>query len=249
MLKIAICDDDGLFLETFAPKVAHSFANLGQPVEVSTFSDGAALIEKMEKKKEIFDIVFLDVDMPTINGFQVAQRLRELPFGFFLLFTTYLESQSREGYLYGAFRYVFKNNLDTEIQEAAAAIVKKLGQYSADQEQVHFKCRNLGVLENLTVRKSDIIYLKSGYARRIDLYTVHASYSLLVKPLVEYIEILHSSAFVPIMRSFIVNFNHVDHIEGDYFILTGGVKIPLGIKREARKASMEKYFSFLQERV
>ena len=108
MLRVAICDDDSDFLKSFPALVVRSFAAVGQQVRVSTFSDGKSLIESVEKGKQIFDVIFLDVEMPHVRGFQVARRLRELSPAFILVFTTYIEDQSREGYVYGAFRYVFR---------------------------------------------------------------------------------------------------------------------------------------------
>ena len=249
MIRIAICDDDLIFLDNFARMITTSFADAGQRAKVFTFSDGKSLIEKIEKEKQIFDVIFLDVEMPVVHGFQVAQRLRELNTAFILVFTTYIENQSREGYLYGAFRYVFKNNLEAEISEAVSSIIKKLGNSASNQEEVTFKCRTSGVLENLTLRKADIVFLQAEKTRRVTLKTVYSEYELLVKPLSEYAKLLDPSVFVPIMRSYLLNFNHVESINTGFFVLTGGLTVPLGVKREARNASMEKYLRFLEERI
>ena len=249
MLRIAICDDDLDFLDRFSQMITKSFTDAGQQIRVFTFSDGKTLIEKVEKEKQIFDIIFLDVEMPGVHGFQVAQRLREISVAFILVFTTYVEHKSREGYLYGAFRYVFKNNLEAEIDEAVSGVLKKLGLSVADQEDVTFKCRTLGVLENLTLKKSDILFLQSEKTRRVTLKTVCSEYELLVKPLSEYAEQLQPPIFVPIMRNYLLNFNHVESIQDGFFMLTGGLTVPLGVKREVKKASMEKYLRFLEERI
>lgn len=249
MIRIAICDDDLIFLDNFARMISELFADRGKQIKVSTFSDGKSLIGKVEKEKQIFDIIFLDVNMPEFHGFQVAQRLRELSAAFILIFTTYVENQSREGYLYGAFRYIFKNNLEAEISEAISSIIKRLGNSVSEQEEITLKYRNSGVLENLTLKKADIVFLKAEKTRRIILKTIYSEYELLTKPLSEYAKLFNPSVFVLIMRGYLLNFNYVESIEADSFVLTGGLTVPLGIKREARKASMEKYLRFLEERI
>lgn len=248
MIRIAICDDDLNFLDSFERMVTKSFTEAGQQIKVFTFASGKSLLEKVEREKQILDIIFLDVEMPGVHGFQVAQRLRELNSAFILIFTTYIENQSREGYRYGAFRYVFKNNLESEITEAVASILKKLDQATRDQEEITLKCRISGVLENITLKKKDIIYLQTEKTRRITMKTIYTEYDLLVKPLSEYAKLLDLSVFIPIMRSYLLNFNHVECIEAGFFILAGGLKVPLGVKREVRNASMEKYLRFLEER-
>ena len=229
--------------------ISKSFEAAGQQSKIFTFSDGKTLIEKVEKEKQIFDVIFLDVEMPVVHGFRVAQRLRELNAAFILLFTTYIENQSREGYHYGAFRYIFKNNLEAELNEAVSGIIKKLGYSAIDQEEVTFKYRNSGVLENVTLKKSDIVFLKAEKTRRIIMQTIYSEYELLTKPLSEYAERLNPSVFVPIMRNYILNFNHVVSIDADFFVLTGGLMVPLGVKRKVRDASMEKYLKFLEGRI
>jgi len=249
MLRIALCDDDLDFLERFSHLIVSSFTAAGQHIKIATFSDGESLIEKVEKEKQIFDIIFLDVEMPGIRGFQVAQRLRDLRAAFILVFTTYKEHQSREGYFYGAFRYIFKNNLEAEIGEAIPSILKKLGVLRAGEEEVTFKSRTLGVFEDLTLKKEDIVFLQLKKTRRVSLKTVYSEYELLVRPLAEYAKQLQPPAFMPIMRNYLLNFNHVEGIQDGSFILTGGLTVPLGVKREVRKASMEKYMRFLEERI
>lgn len=249
MLRIAICDDDTAFINHFTRVLTTVFTDAGQQIRLSAFSDGKSLLEKVEKEKQIFDVVFLDVEMPMVNGFQVAQKLRELNAAFILVFTTYIEHQSREGYRYGAFRYVFKNNLEAEIGEAVSSILSKMNGSLSEHENITFKCRISGVLENLVLKKADILFLEKEKTRRIVLKTVCSEYELLVKPLSEYAEILTPPTFVPIMRCYLLNFNHVESINAGSFVLTGGLIVPLGVKREARKASMEKYLSFLEGRI
>lgn len=249
MLRIAICDDDLIFLDTFAQVLNTSFADMGQQVKIFTFSDGKSLIKKMEKWKKFFDVIFLDVEMPIVHGFKVAQRLRELSTDFILIFTTYIEHQSREGYLYGAFRYVFKNNLNVEINEAVSSIIKRLDNPAVDQEEVTFKCKTSGVFENLTVRQIDILFLKKEKNRRVILKTVYSEYELLIKPLSEYAELLKPSIFQIVMRNFLVNFDHIQGLDSDCFVLTGNIMVPLGIKHEVKMTSIEKYHRFLEERI
>lgn len=247
MLKIAICDDDTQFLELFERILATEFSIREQAVEIHMYDNGKSLIEHIEKGKQLYHIIFLDVEMPEVNGFQVAARLQEINTGFLLLFTTFIEHSSREGYRYGAYRYIFKNRLTDEINEAVSSILKKLNNLSNGLETITFKYRNSGVIEDLTVCKDDILFLKREKSRRVILKTIVSEYDLLVKPLTEYSSILNCANFYTIMRNFIVNFNHVQELDDEYFILTSGARVPLGIKREVKKASKDKYLLFLHE--
>lgn len=249
MLRIALCDDDLEFLEVFQNLIIKSFADTGLEIILTSFSNGKSLLEDVEKNKTIFDVIFLDVEMPEVNGFQVAHRLRSIQPAFILIFTTYQEHQSREGYLYGAFRYVFKNNLSSELKEAIAGIVKKISEDKERNEDIIFKCRISGVLEDIMVSSEDILYLKREKSRRVILKTVFSEYELLTKPLSKYTNQLAPPNFQPVLRNFIVNFNHVQNFTSDSFILTGNSKVPIGVNREVRKILKAKYLTFLKERL
>lgn len=249
MLKIAICDDDIKFVKRFTTFLSNALKNRDLKAKITTYSGGKDLIEKIEKEYCFFDVIFLDIEMPEIDGFQVAHRLREIDQSFILIFITYMENQSRKGYFYEAFRYIFKNSLEVEIEEALDSILNKLGKKQAEEELVTLKHRVLGVLEDLTLRKSDIIYLKVEKSRRVTLRTLYAEYNLSIKSLAEYAQLLSPSIFVPIMRSYLVNFTHVEGTNTDSFLLTGGITIPLGVKKNSKKDSLAKYMKFLRERV
>lgn len=249
MIRIALCDDDRSFLTLFAKLLTDSFHRQNQAVEIDCFCSGKDLIARVEKGKSYYQVIFLDVEMPDVNGFVVAQRLKELDSAFLLIFTTYMEHQSRKGYVYGAFRYLFKNNLEAEVEEAVAALLVTLHYSGSLEEFVTLKQKTLGVLEDLTLRKSDILYLKAERSRRVTLCTPYAQYELLVKPLSEYAKILNPAVFVPILRCYLLNFSVVEGIDQDNFVLRGGQRIPLGSKRISQKASMEKYMKYLKERL
>jgi CheY-like chemotaxis protein len=67
-LKIAVVDDDFIIQEL----IRHTFSKTG--ADLKTFSDGGEFLAVMEK--ENFDLVFLDLIMPRVDGFAVLNALR-----------------------------------------------------------------------------------------------------------------------------------------------------------------------------
>jgi DNA-binding response OmpR family regulator len=67
-LKIAAVDDDFIIQEL----IKNTFQKTG--AEITTFSDGGEFLEAIEK--ESFDLVFLDLIMPKVDGFAVLNSLR-----------------------------------------------------------------------------------------------------------------------------------------------------------------------------
>ncbi len=249
MFRIALCDDDLQFLNIFKLLLNRSFSDLQQPVSITVFYSGQELIAAVEKQGLIFDVVFLDVDMPVVDGFQTADRLRQLNVRFILIFTTILEAQAREGYKYDAFRYISKNNLQAETNEAVSSIVQKLMLQNNDDQTVKFKHRDAGVFETIEVKKSDILYFRIEKNRRITLKTIYSEYELLTKPLHFYEELLQSDSFHPVLRHYLLNFNRVSDITREAFIMDDGEVVTLGLTRDTQKAIKEKYMKFLERRL
>ena len=72
-MKIAICDDDNNFINEFN-HILKTFC-LSNNIEFTTdnFTSGREILECYLE----YDIIFLDIDMPKINGFTVADKINE----------------------------------------------------------------------------------------------------------------------------------------------------------------------------
>ena len=73
-MQIAICDDDPMIIKELQKDLEQYFRkhHLSCP-PISQFTSGEALLNNKEEK----DIVFLDVEMPGLNGIYVGNTLRE----------------------------------------------------------------------------------------------------------------------------------------------------------------------------
>ena len=73
-MRILICDDD-LELSQQLEKILISFfqKNSLKYPEIVIYNNGTDLLQDFQSK----DIVFLDIEMPGINGIQAAEKIRE----------------------------------------------------------------------------------------------------------------------------------------------------------------------------
>lgn len=68
MLNVALCDDDRDFLDGILPVVQKTFQALKIPVSIYCFTKAEILIKRFEEYNPYFDLIFLDIDMPFMNG-------------------------------------------------------------------------------------------------------------------------------------------------------------------------------------
>jgi DNA-binding LytR/AlgR family response regulator len=247
MRRIAICDDQKADLTELKALTEQYFGELMIDITIYQYNDGHSLLADIEKYSRIFDVIFLDVDMQLLSGFQTAKRIQELKTPCLLVFVTNMEQHAREGYKYAAFRYVYKSRLTIEMKEAVVAIAQKLAFIKKEGRPLLFKYKEGEVFETLEVYPNDILYLKMEKTRRVFLKTVYTDYNLLVKPLAEYQAMLDS--FILVTRNYLINMSRVYDIDDDSFILSNGEKIPLGYTHETKKQSKEKYLQYLKERI
>lgn len=76
MLKIAICDDNSCFLDIFEKYVKVSFEKYSVGFSIYKYTTGTVLLDR--HKSAPFDLIFLDIDMPEMTGFDVAEQFKNL---------------------------------------------------------------------------------------------------------------------------------------------------------------------------
>lgn len=105
MIRIAIVDDEPAAsgqLQSFVQRYAqeHSLA-----VSCKEFSDGLAFLRDYQP---VYDIVFLDIKMPLLNGFEVSKALYELDKNVCIIFVTNMAQYAVKGYEVDAVYFAIK---------------------------------------------------------------------------------------------------------------------------------------------
>ena len=109
MIQIAVCDDQKLVSEKIKEMILHGDENR---YEVEVFSDGRALLNS----GKTFDILFLDIDMPGLDGIETAKALRKSDKKVKIIYITNYGGFA--GYAFGvhAFGYLLKPVKEPDIK-------------------------------------------------------------------------------------------------------------------------------------
>ena len=168
-MKITICDDEKRICEMIADCIKEVNAN----VEVESFSDAKSVVSPSFES----DIVFLDIQMPGIDGMNAARLLRSNAKKTVIVFVTALEDYVFNAFDVGAFQYIVKpfdkEKLKVVINKAIEQaneqkyIDKMLSDKSSGEESRTITVKSGGA--NTRVIISDIEYAEI-FDRRIVLH-------------------------------------------------------------------------------
>lgn len=105
MFKIAIVEDREETRESLNRFVRQYAQEQGLQVEISLITDGAEIAEHYTPG---FDIIFMDVEMPRLDGFGAAEAIRAVDADVVLVFVTNMAQYAIRGYEVDALDYVLK---------------------------------------------------------------------------------------------------------------------------------------------
>ncbi|MBR5673443.1 MAG: response regulator transcription factor [Muribaculaceae bacterium] len=229
MIKCIAIDDEPLALKklvTYIKKIPY--------LELVAECRSAIEAQKVIDEQEI-DAVFLDINMPDLNGMDFAKSLEQgHSQGPLMVFTTAYSEYAIEGYKANSVGYLLKPYGFDEF-EAAAQKVK----------DIH-EIRHQAMTEVSTQSDDEgIIYVKSDYKivriviENIRYIEAMSEYLRIAcddrdKPVIVLLsmkkieEHLPSSSFMRIHRSFIINLKKINEVKKNHVILDGDVSLPIG---------------------
>lgn len=171
------------------------------------------------------ELVFLDIQMPHMNGFELLAQLPERNFE--VIFTTAFDDYAIQAFKVNAIDYLLKpvdpHDLIQAVQKASLRIKSQAGQGNIEKllaglRQQHFRIKKLAVPVNDGVNFIDLeeiprIEADSNYTV---VHTVNGNRYIVAKTLKEYEELLADYNFIRIHSSTLINLQLVDkYIRGD----------------------------------
>lgn len=151
MLQVGLCDDEPVLLDTLEEKVRRCFSENLIFAEIQAFTGGQNLLYEAEDGKR-FDLLLLDIEMPGMDGLELASRLRQLLPDALLIFITSHVEFALDAYELSTFRYIPKNNMDGRLEHAlldAAAAIQL-------QQSQSYIISNQNRLERIPLKKSSL---------------------------------------------------------------------------------------------
>lgn len=230
MLKIAICDDEPKILEELAFKIENVFSQK-EKTEIYKTSNPFDLLKHLNDKHT--DVLFLDIDMPKLNGMDIAEKLLNDSTDTLLVFVTNHDTLVYKSFRYHPFSFIRKSYFDDEIASVANSIIKA---FDKSREDFSFKASdgmyriNIG---NILYFESDSNYLQLHTDKEV--YRFRGTLSSLEKELLP-------KGFIRTHKGFLVNQQHIYAVKGDDIQLYNKELLPIGrTNKDSVKRAIMRY--------
>ena len=212
LVKLAVCDDDKIMVDHISDKLREYYAEC----EINKYEDGESLLA--DSRRQLFDALFLDIDMPGLNGMELAEKIRRENKYVKIVFVTNKEEFVYAAYKYQVFRFVRKSFLEQELLEVMADLLEAL---KSENEYISIETAS-GMME---IKIRDIKYIESQLHRSI-INTVDNKFEVRTS-ISEYEKLLESSGFIRTHKGYLVNFRYIYSVGNTDVNLTDKSKIPL----------------------
>ena len=216
-MNVAICDDNPIFMEHLHEAIMNHCARKDW---ICTCIHYQNPVDLLETDLTPIQVLFLDIDMPEINGLDVAHRLRKKYSELIIVFVTGFIEYAPAGYDVEAFRYLLKSDLRIRLPKCLDDIWERL-YVTNDSIRVQLLDRSI------KVRIKDILYIEGTPQRHVLLHTVINPQKTMecIGSLSNYEITLKEKGFLRIQRSFLANMWHIDDIRNYNAILDNGEQL------------------------
>ena len=238
MIKAIIVDDEpycceslGTLLQRFCPEVKVA----------DICHNGVSALKAI--KETAPQLVFLDIEMPKMNGFELLEKLGEINFQ--LIFTTSYDQYAIKAIRYSALDYLLKPVDRDELQRAVQKVALRLKNPLPEQIEILLQKLNypgtpvakiaIPTLEGLHMIPVESLISCTADSNYTILHLKNKQKVIASRTLKEIEEVLEDFSFARVHHSHLVNLNEVEKYirgEGGYLMMSDGTTVDVSRSRK-----------------
>ena len=232
-MRILICDDEIKNVNTLQTYVEEYMNNHGVDFEIETATNPNDVVAG----DTIYDLVFLDIEMPELDGFKLARELKERNSKVVIFFVTAFDEYQDDAMDLQVFRFFEKpfdvkrlySSLDKAMEYIDGAYVDVFLYTDGGQQRVLV---------------DDILYITRAN-RKVVMVTTNGALTT-KESFDEWCDKLPPLFFYAVHKSFLVNLHYINRYSYGELTLNDGTKIPIAPRRQS--AFHKYWFEYLRRR-
>lgn len=235
MIKTAIVDDYKKDYDKLVEALKNYSKEFGEEFSYDYFGNGLAFLENY---KPYYDIVFMDIEMPHIDGIEISAKIREIDTKVCIIIVSNSAQYAVKGYSVDAYGYIVKPITPLNFNAVIKKAIEKIKKYNSDflilTIQGDYKKILIRDIKYIEVMNHDLFFhTEQGVFKKRDV-------------LRNYEEKLEKHGFSKCDKSFLINLSYVDDIIENE-VIVGGENIK--ISRTRKKQFVEDYVNFLGDNI
>lgn len=227
-LVVGLCDDEEYVCDSVY-KILKNYGNEHQiEIEFIYYNSAKLLLEK----RDMLDVLFLDIEMPKMDGIKAGMKLRDWNIDYKIIMLTVREDRFRDAFKIGAFRFVSKPISEVEFCLAINDVIDAMSinrSVIAYRDNVAFE-----------ISQKDILYIEANSSSSL-IYTRDCEYRS-EQSLKAWSNLLDKRFFFQSHRSYIVNMSKIENVQGNTIYLVTGDRIL--VSRRLRTSFLKAYMMY-----
>lgn len=235
-MRIALCDDEPMFVYKLKEALIHELEKRNEEYKIITTNDGNELLSICSSER--IDAVFLDIVMPALGGFEVAERLIKIHNDIMIVFISNNNTMVYRSFEYNPIWFIPKN----QMQWIKVAIDKIIAKYNESENKYSLISLKLGN-ETGEIDVRQVKYFKSD-GHYINYFKCDGSKSKSYRVKLSDIEMqLKNLWFVRTHNRFLVNLRLARSISNMKLLLSDNEEIPISqAQKEEVSSRLVDYF-------
>ncbi len=232
MVRIAICDDEIAICNDMKQTLSIILKQMHEDFQIVCYTNPKVLLHTNDK----FDLIYLDIQMPDLDGITLAKKIREQNADCILIFITVLKEYMLDAFEVEAIDYICKPIEKKRLERSCKRAIKRI---KKENEQKIF-VQTVNWCKSIPMHR---IYYCEVINRKIYLHTkdgIIDYYGTL-----EDIEKQLDCRFFRCHRSYIVNIDYLQSYMNGEIVLENAEKVP--VSRLRHKAFMQKMLAYMKK--
>ena len=234
MLKIALLDDDKTALLISKGAIESFFHEKNIAISLDAFSSPVNFLAMA--KEENYRLVFLDIDMPEINGLEAGKKLKEFNPQTDIIYLSQREDLVFDTLVLHPFGFIRKSKIIQDFANVLELFVNTALNTNSENKKITFSTKT----ETMSADIDNVMYIEGN--RNYQTFYLKDGSTFDARVLMgDLEEKLKDQGFIRIHKGYLVNYLYIRQIGNNEVNLTNNKSLPMSNKR--KEEIMEKYLS------
>ena len=238
MLKIALLDDDKTALLISKGAIESFFQEKNIAISLDAFSSPVNFLAMA--KEENYRLVFLDIDMPEINGLEAGKKLKEFNPQTDIIYLSQREDLVFDTLVLHPFGFIRKSKIIQDFANVLELFVNTALNTNSENKKITFSTKT----ETMSADIDNVMYIEGN--RNYQTFYLKDGSTFDARVLMgDLEEKLKDQGFIRIHKGYLVNYLYIRQIGNNEVNLTNNKSLPMSNKR--KEEIMEKYLSITRK--